>query len=63
MKDSNRFKQNILREMDLDGCVGLKTAPDTLPKVAREKTHGYPRTLEVLYASLSVDRYTTLKEP
>ena len=29
---------------------------------AREKTRGYPRALEALYAILSVDRYTTLEE-
>ena len=56
------YAENVLREMDVDGRVGLKTAPDALLKVAREKTRGYPRALEALYAILSVDRYTTLEE-
>ncbi|HXD08698.1 MAG TPA: toll/interleukin-1 receptor domain-containing protein, partial [Anaerolineales bacterium] len=56
------YAENVLREMDADGRVGLKTAPDALLKIAREKTRGYPRALEALYAILSVDRYTTLEE-
>ncbi len=56
------YAENVLREIDADGLVGLKTAPDALLKVAREKTRGYPRALEALYAILSVDRYTTLEE-
>lgn len=56
------YAENVLRKMDADGHVGLKTAPDALLKVAREKTRGYPRALEALYAILSVDRYTRLEE-
>jgi tetratricopeptide (TPR) repeat protein len=56
------YAENVLREMDADRRVGLKSAPDALLKVAREKTRGYPRALEALYAILSVDRYTTLEE-
>ncbi|MBI5954315.1 MAG: tetratricopeptide repeat protein, partial [Chloroflexi bacterium] len=56
------YAENVLREMDADGRVGLKSAPDTLLNKAREKTRGYPRALEALYAILSVDRYTTLEE-
>ena len=56
------YAENVLREMDVDGRVGLKTAPDALLNKAREKTRGYPRALEALYAILSVDRYTTLGE-
>ena len=56
------YAENVLREMDADGRVGLKTAPDALLNEAREKTRGYPRALEALYAILSVDRYTTLEE-
>src|SRR3990172_2023264 len=56
------YAENILREMDADGRLGLKTAPDALLNKAREKTRGYPRALEALYAILSVDRYTTLEE-
>jgi hypothetical protein len=56
------YAENVLREMDADGRVGLKTAPNALLNKAREKTRGYPRALEALYAILSVDRYTTLEE-
>jgi tetratricopeptide (TPR) repeat protein len=56
------YAENVLREMDADGRVGLKSAPDVLLNKAREKTRGYPRALEALYAILSVDRYTTLEE-
>ena len=56
------YAENVLRLMDADGRVGLKTAPDALLNKAREKTRGYPRALEALYAILSVDRYTTLEE-
>jgi tetratricopeptide (TPR) repeat protein len=56
------YAENVLREMDADGRVGLKTASDALLNKAREKTRGYPRALEALYAILSVDRYTTLEE-
>jgi hypothetical protein len=56
------YAENVLREMDADGRVGLKSAPDALLNEAREKTRGYPRALEALYAILSVDRYTTLEE-
>jgi len=56
------YAENVLREMDANGRVGLKTAPDALLNKAREMTRGYPRALEALYAILSVDRYTTLEE-
>ncbi len=56
------YAENVLRGMDSDGRVGLKTAPDALLNKARKKTRGYPRALEALYAILSVDRYTTLEE-
>ena len=56
------YAENVLRLMDADGRVGLKTAPDALLNKAREKTRGYPRALEALYAILSVDRYTTLED-
>jgi tetratricopeptide (TPR) repeat protein len=54
--------ETILREMDADGRVGLRTAPDDLLARAREYTRGFPRALEALFAILSVDRYTTLSE-
>ena len=56
------YAEEVLRGLDEDGRVGLKSAPDALLNKAREKTRGYPRALEALYAILSVDRYTTLEE-
>jgi hypothetical protein len=56
------YAENILREMDGDGRVGLKTASDELLDEARERTRGYPRALEALYGILSVDRDTSLQE-
>jgi len=56
------FAENVLRESDADGKVGLKRAPDALLNRARVYTRGFPRALEALYATLSADRYTTLEE-
>jgi tetratricopeptide (TPR) repeat protein len=56
------YAENILREMDADGKVGLKDAPDELLGEARERTRGYPRALEALFAILSADRDTTLRD-
>jgi len=54
--------ENILRAMDVDGKVGLKTAPAELLSEAREYTRGYPKALEALFGILSADRYTSLRE-
>ena len=54
--------ENILREMDADGKIGLKKAPDALLDRARVYTRGYPRALVALYGILSADRFTTLEE-
>ncbi len=56
------FAENILREMDVDGKVGLQAAPENLLAEARFRTRGYPRALEALFAILSADRDTTLQE-
>ncbi len=56
------FAENILRELDADGKVGLRDAPDALLSQARERTRGYPRALEALFAILANDRDTTLPE-
>ncbi|MGB8510891.1 MAG: TIR domain-containing protein, partial [Pyrinomonadaceae bacterium] len=56
------YAENILREMDADGKVGLKYAPDDLLSEARERTRGYPRALEALFAILSADRGATLRD-
>lgn len=56
------YAENILREMDVDGKLGLRTASDALLNDARMRTRGYPRALEALFAILSADRDTTLPE-
>ncbi len=56
------YAEKLLREMDADGKLGLKTAPDELLKEARERTRGFPRALEALFAILSADRDTSLQE-
>ncbi|MCP4692838.1 MAG: hypothetical protein GY859_32650, partial [Desulfobacterales bacterium] len=56
------YAENILREMDRDGKLGLKSAPPDLLDLARKRTLGNPRALEALFAILSADRHTTLEE-
>ncbi len=56
------YAKRLLREMDADGRVGLKNADDALLQRACERTRGFPRALEALYAILSADRYTSLEE-
>jgi tetratricopeptide (TPR) repeat protein len=59
---SSPYAENILREMDTDGKVGLKSAPGELLSEARKRTRGYPRALEALFAILSADRDTSLRD-
>jgi tetratricopeptide (TPR) repeat protein len=54
--------ENILREMDVDGKLGLRSATDQRLALARERTRGFPRAMEALFAILSADRDTTLEE-
>jgi tetratricopeptide (TPR) repeat protein len=54
------YAENLLRAMDRDCKVGFRDAPDSLLNEARERTRGYPRALETLFARLSADRHTTL---
>jgi len=56
------YAENILREMDASGTLGLKDASAELLNEARERTRGNPRALEALYAILSADRDTSLPE-
>jgi tetratricopeptide (TPR) repeat protein len=56
------YAERVLRARDPDGLLGLKTAPDELLGLARERTRGYPRALELLAAILAADRGTTLPE-
>ncbi len=41
------YAENVLRELDADGYLGLKNANDQLLDKAREKTKGFPRALEL----------------
>jgi tetratricopeptide (TPR) repeat protein len=52
----------MLRDMDADGKVGLKTANDVLLGEAWTRTRGYPRALEHLFGILSADRDATLQD-
>lgn len=56
------YAENILREMDTDGKVGLKKASARVLDEARRRTNGFPRALEALFAILSADRETSLEE-
>jgi tetratricopeptide (TPR) repeat protein len=56
------YAENVLREMDADGKVGLRDAPDALLGEARERARGYPRALEALFAILSADRDASLRD-
>jgi len=56
------YAENILREMDKDGKLGLREAPDEVLDEARQRTNGYPRALEALFAILSADREASLNE-
>jgi tetratricopeptide (TPR) repeat protein len=56
------YAENILREMDAGGRVGLRDAVPALLDAARKRTSGYPRALEALFAILAADRSTTLPE-
>jgi tetratricopeptide (TPR) repeat protein len=56
------YAEMVLREMDTDGKLGLKNAPDDLLDLARKRTKGYPRALEALFAILKADRETNLQE-
>lgn len=54
--------ENVLRELDADGSLGLRDASDSLLNEARERTRGHPRALESLFGILIADRDTTLPE-
>jgi tetratricopeptide (TPR) repeat protein len=47
--------ENVLRELDDDGRLGLRDAPDELLDGLREHTSGFPRALEAVKAILDGD--------
>jgi len=57
-----KYAVEMLREMDVDAKVGLKSGTDEALGRACERTLGFPRALEALFAILASDRYTTLDE-
>ncbi len=57
-----KYAVEMLREMDVDGKLGLKSGTDEALGRACERTLGFPRALEALFAILASDRYTTLAE-
>jgi tetratricopeptide (TPR) repeat protein len=56
------YAENVLRSMDVQGRLGIKTASDRLLAEARERTRGYPRALEALVAVLRCSLDTSLQE-
>lgn len=56
------YAENILREMDKDGKLGLAEASTDLLDLARQRTLGFPRALEALVAILCADRETSLQD-
>ncbi len=54
--------EQVLRDMDPDGSLGLKDAPMELLTKVRERTRGFPRALEAIKGSLAADREATLAE-
>jgi tetratricopeptide (TPR) repeat protein len=56
------YAENLLRAKDADGKIGLRDASDDLLAQARQRTQGYPRALEALFAILAADRSTSLEE-
>jgi tetratricopeptide (TPR) repeat protein len=54
--------ENVLRQLDEDGSVGLRDAPPALLDRVRQLTGGNPMALEAIYAILRADRHTSLPE-
>ena len=54
--------EQVLRDMDPDGSLGLRDAPMELLTKVRERTRGFPRALEAIKGSLAADREATLAE-
>ena len=52
----------MLRELDIDGTLGLRDAKEEDLTRARIKTRGFPKGLEAFKQILASDRYTTLEE-
>lgn len=55
------FAVELLRDLDPDGDLGLRDAPDALLRTAAEKTQGYPAALEAIFSILSEEKQLTLE--
>jgi hypothetical protein len=47
--------EHVLRSLDPDGTLGLRDAPEDLLRAVKEATHGFPRALEAVKATLVTD--------
>ncbi|WP_291131768.1 TIR domain-containing protein [Flavobacterium sp. UBA7682] len=56
------YAENVLRELDGDGHLGLKNADEGLLNKIKEITRGFPRALEAFYAILCADRSTSIND-
>lgn len=56
------YAENVLREMDVSGHIGFRSASDALLGRVREFTGGFPRALESFFAILSADPYTSIED-
>ena len=54
--------QTVLRELDDDGHLGLRDAPDALLDGLRQQTRGFPRALEAVKAILDGDPTLTPRD-
>jgi tetratricopeptide (TPR) repeat protein len=54
--------QTVLRELDDDGRLGLRDAPDELLDGLRRRTRGFPRALEAVKAILDGDHTLTPRD-
>jgi tetratricopeptide (TPR) repeat protein len=56
------YAEELLRDLDADGSVGLKAAPEEQLGEARRRTGGNPFALGMLYAVLKADPMVTLHQ-
>lgn len=59
---SSPYAERVLRAMDPDDTVGLKSAPAELLEEAQKRTGGHPRALEAIRGSLLAKRHLTLSD-
>lgn len=59
---SKPYAEDMLREMDVSGTLGLKDAPEEKLSEAADKVRRYPRALEALVGWMEVDVTTTLDD-